>query len=118
MSDRYPGYDVLAKRSSQSWNEQTRRVIDERLAMDPEAHGFFTDVEWLILKAVCARIVPQPPDRSRPVPLAAMIDQKLTANATDGYRDARLPPLREAWRRGLHALDAEARVLHMAPSAN
>jgi Gluconate 2-dehydrogenase subunit 3 len=111
MSDRYPGYDVLAKRSSQSWNEQTRRVIDERLAIDPEAHGFFTDVEWLILKAVCARIVPQPPDRSRPVPLAAMIDQKLTANATDGYRDARLPPLREAWRRGLHALDAEARVL-------
>lgn len=111
MSDRYPGYDVLAKRASQSWNDQTRRVIDERLAMDTEAHGFFTDVEWLTVKAVCARIVPQPADRSRPVPLAAMIDQKLVANATDGYRDARLPPLREAWRRGLQALDAEARVL-------
>ena len=32
MPDRYPGYDVLAKRNTPSWNEQTRRVIDQRLA--------------------------------------------------------------------------------------
>lgn len=111
MSDRYPGYDVLAKRNSQSWNAQTRSVIDERLAIDPEAHRFFTDAEWATLQAVCARIVPQPAERARPVPIAAMIDQKLVADSGDGYRDARLPPLRETWRRGLLALDAEARVL-------
>lgn len=109
MSDRYPGYDVLAKRNSQSWNSQTRHVIDERLAIDPEAHRFFTDAEWAILQAVCARIVPQPAARARPVPIAAMIDQKLVADSGDGYRDTRLPPLRETWRRGLLALDAEAR---------
>ena len=33
MSERYPGYDVLAKRHSPSWNEQTRQVIDRRLAI-------------------------------------------------------------------------------------
>ena len=30
--DRYPGYDVLTKRDTPSWNEQTRAVIDARLA--------------------------------------------------------------------------------------
>ncbi len=65
----------------------------------------------MTLKAVCARIVPQPPERVRPAPIAAMVDRKLAANNGDGYRDARLPPLREAWRRALRALDAEARAL-------
>jgi hypothetical protein len=115
MSDRYPGYDVLAKRSSPSWNEQTRAVIDERLNLDPRAHRFFTDSEWLTLEAVCRRIIPQPPSRSTPVPIAAMIDVKLFENGGDGYRDARLPPMREAWRRALRALDAESLESYGAP---
>ena len=61
------------------------------------------------LDAVCGRIVPQPKTRP-PVPIAAMVDAKLFENHGDGYRDYRLPPLREAWRRGLKAIDAEARA--------
>ena len=34
----------------------------------------------------------------------------------DGYRDARLPPLRDAWRTGLAALDAESRTRFGLPS--
>ena len=41
MPERYPGYDVLAKRYTPSWNEQTRRVIDARLAVPAEPR-FFT----------------------------------------------------------------------------
>lgn len=108
MRERYPGYDVLSKRHSPSWNEQTRKVIDARLAIDPESHAFCSEAEWLTLKAVCGRIVPQPGRRERPVPLAAMLDRKLFEGFGDGYRDARLPPARDAWRRGLRALDAEA----------
>lgn len=108
MSGRFPGYDVLAKRHTPSWNEKTRRVIDQRLAMPREAR-FFDSEEWRTLEAVCARIVPQPATRA-PVPLAAMIDTKLFEHRGDGYRDHRLPPMGEAWKRGLHALDAEARV--------
>ncbi|HEX5313871.1 MAG TPA: gluconate 2-dehydrogenase subunit 3 family protein [Gammaproteobacteria bacterium] len=110
MPERYPGYDVLAKRDSPSWNEPTRRVIAERLAIADEPH-FFTTAEWRTLTAICARIVPQPPTRT-PVPIAAMVDRKLTRDARDGYRQASLPPLREAWRRGLAALDAAARERH------
>jgi hypothetical protein len=110
MADRYPGYDVLNKRNSASWNDQTRAVIDERMAIDPDKHEFFTEDEWPTLRAICARIVPQPPDRTHPAPIAAMVDEKLHANSGDGYRDARLPPMREAWRRGLAAIDAEAKT--------
>lgn len=112
MPERYPGYDVLNKRNSQSWNDQTRAVIDERLAIDPERHDFFTEAEWPTLRAVCDRIVPQTVARPRPVPLAAMIDQKMRASGSEGYRYAELPPMRDAWRRGLAALDAEAKERH------
>jgi hypothetical protein len=112
MADRYPGYDVLSKRHSMSWNDQTRAVIDARLAIDPEKHEFFTAAEWPTLRALCDRIVPQTVARPHYVPLAAMIDEKLQGTASDGYRYAELPPMREAWHRGLAALDAEAKARH------
>jgi hypothetical protein len=111
VTERYPGYDVLAKRGSASWNDKTRVVIDERLALDPEQHRALDEGEWLTLKAICARIAPPPADKP-PIPVAAMIDAKIAARTSDGYRDARLPPVDEAWRRGLAALDAEARSQH------
>jgi hypothetical protein len=110
MNDRYPGYNVLAKRNSVSWNDQTRRVIDARMALDANAHAFFNDDEWPIVVAICRRIVPQPPDRLEPAPHAAMVDAKLHEDAREGFRDARLPPQREAWRRAVNAFDAEART--------
>jgi Gluconate 2-dehydrogenase subunit 3 len=110
MSERYPDYDVLAKRHTPSWNEQTRRVIDQRLAL-PREPRFLAEAEWRTLEAVCGRIMPQPKTRP-PVPTAAMVDTKLFENHGDGYRDHRLPPLREAWHRGLRAIDTEARRRH------
>ena len=110
MTDRYPGYDVLSKRGSPSWNDATRQVIDRRLAIAREPR-FFSASEWRILAAVCERIMPQPPDRP-PVPLAAFVDQKMADGALDGYRYATLPPQGEAWRRGLAALDEASHAEH------
>ncbi|MGN6525937.1 MAG: gluconate 2-dehydrogenase subunit 3 family protein [Burkholderiaceae bacterium] len=110
MTERFPGYDVLAKRDGPSWNAQTRRVIDRRLATDPGRHDFLDDAAWATLRALCERIVPQPPTRPGRIPVAALVDARLQEGAPEGYRDARLPPLREAWRRGLAALDAEAQA--------
>ena len=112
MRDRYPSYDVMAKRHTPSWNEQTRRAIDHRLSL-PRTPDFFTEDEWLTLNAICDRIVPQPKNRP-PIPVAAMIDHKISKNMLDGYRNAKLPPLPEAWRRGLHATDVEAEQRHGA----
>lgn len=106
--NRYPGYDVLAKREGLSWNDATRRTIDARLSL-PRVPRFFTPAEWLTLQALCERIVPQPQDPD-PVPLAAMLDARLLSGRTDGFRRAVLPQQDEAWRRGLAALEAEART--------
>jgi Gluconate 2-dehydrogenase subunit 3 len=110
MSARYPDYDVLAKRHTPSWNEKTRRVIDQRLAV-PREPRFLSSEAFRTLEAICARIVPQPGTRP-PIPVAALIDNKLFKDKRDGYRDHRLPPLQKAWRRGLRALDTEARARH------
>ena len=107
---RYPGYDVLSKRTGPSWNEPTRRVVTRRLAIDQVPH-FFTASEFQTVTAVAARIVPQPPARS-PVPVAALVDRKLHQGASDGYRVAGMPREREAWRRGLRALDVETETAY------
>ncbi|MBK8210102.1 MAG: gluconate 2-dehydrogenase subunit 3 family protein [Rhodospirillales bacterium] len=108
--DRYPGYDVLRKRDTPSWNDVTRRVIDARLAISDRPR-FLSETDWATLQAICERVVPQPPDRPA-IPVAALVDDKLCRDDGDGYRNAKLPRLREAWQRGLRAIDAEARVAH------
>jgi len=110
MAERYPGYDVLAKRRSPSWDEVTRRVVARRLAV-ASAPRFFSGQEWPTITAICERILPQPAHRP-PVPIAALIDDKLFGGHLDGYRRAELPPQGEAWRRGLAATDAEAKEAH------
>jgi Gluconate 2-dehydrogenase subunit 3 len=110
MTDRYPGYNVLSKRESPSWNEQTREIIDARVGLDPQFHRFCDEAEWKALCAVCAQIIPQPAERVSKAPIAAMIDDKLYSGKGDGYRDARLPEQGEAWRKGLAAIDAEAMI--------
>jgi choline dehydrogenase-like flavoprotein len=112
LPERYPGYDVLAKRDSPSWNEKTRRTIEERLALDPDHHTFFTDVQWPTVRAVCARITAEERGRAARVPVAAMLDAKLASDSRDGYRDSRLPAQREAWSRALSALDEESARRH------
>ena len=104
--DRYPGYDVLAKRLGPSWNEQTRRVITARLSIGLEPRFFTTD-EFQTVFAIAARIVPQPAARP-PVPVAALVDEKLFRGALDGYRGIGMPRNGAAWRLGLKATDAEA----------
>lgn len=120
MTERFPGYDVLDRRHTESWNEKTRQVIDRRLAVYVGPR-FFDEAEWQTLCAVCARILPQPADRP-PVPLAAYVDQKLLENRGDGYQYLPLPKQGDAWKQGLKALDEIAVAkrgarFHSLPSA-
>ena len=107
---RYPGYDVLAKRDTPSWDAVTRDVIERRLAV-PQEPRFFSFEEWAVADAVCRRILPQPADRP-PVPLAALLDAKLLADVGDGFREPDMPYMREAWKQGIAAIEAECRTRH------
>ncbi|AIO30934.1 gluconate 2-dehydrogenase subunit 3 family protein [Burkholderia pseudomultivorans] len=113
---RYAGYDVLAKRDTPSWNDATRRAIDARLKVAATAPRHLDVERFATLGALCARIVPS--GGAGAVPTAALLDARLAANEGDGFRDARLPPLRDAWRIGLAALDAMAQRAHGRPFAS
>src|SRR4051812_14344508 len=95
-NDRFPGYDVLSKRRSPSWNEVTRQVVNRRLAV-PRQPRYSNAEEFVTLEAICDRILPQPKHRPK-VPLAAYVDARLSDGPGDGYRFADLPEAADAWR--------------------
>lgn len=110
MTERYPGYDVLRKRAGLSWNEPTRRAVDERLAA-PREPRYFTPEEWAVLDRLCGRILPQPKDRP-PIPLAALIDGKMLRMGETGTRIEPMPWDGPAWKQALAALQEEALAAH------
>ncbi|HEX2079877.1 MAG TPA: gluconate 2-dehydrogenase subunit 3 family protein [Longimicrobium sp.] len=103
----YPGYDIRAKASSPSWDEVTRRVVDQRVNAVP-GREFLSEAEWRTLEAVCARLIPQPDRGDEPIPIVPWIDHALCRGEGDGYRYADMPPGRDAWRLGLEGLEAES----------
>ena len=107
--NRFPRYNVLDKWDTPSWNEQTRAVVKKRLEEIPPRR-FFGEAEWEILDAVCDRLIPQPDRPHDKVPIVPFIDERLHENKGNGYRYEDMPPQREAWRIGIHAIDQEARA--------
>ena len=108
MTDPFPTYDVLAKRNTPSWDDQTREVVDRRLAL-PIAEGVLSDTQLATLRAIAARMCPDPPERPATTALA-MVMHKIAKDQGDGHRLDCLPRTAECWRRGLDAIDAEARL--------
>jgi hypothetical protein len=107
MRTPYPGYDVLSKWRSPSFNDATRQVLTARLA-EPPRFRFFDGHEARLLQAIVERLIPQP-DRLDPIPLARWIDRYLFEGQDQGYREAGTPPRADAWRRGLAGIDGEAK---------
>ena len=105
--EKFPGYDVLDKRWTPSWNDKTREVVDKRMSIHVGPR-FFDEAEWSTLCAVCERILPQPADRPA-VPLPAYIDHKCLNRSEEGYQYLPLPEDRIAWKRGLKGLEAIAK---------
>jgi len=114
LGSRYSEYDVLEKWGTADWDNQTREVVRNRVDHVPP-YRFFTPDESRLLESIVERIIPQP-DRptAAHVPVAPWIDNKVYEDQRDGYRYEELPTLRDAWRRGLGAIDALARERHGA----
>ena len=112
---RFHGYDVLAKWDSPSFDDVTRGVLAHRLDAVPPRRWLTAD-EWALLDAINARLLPQP-EREHPIPITPWIDAMLSEDRGEGFRHPDMPPLRDAWRQGLAAVDDEARRLHDLPFA-
>jgi len=110
----YAGYDVLDKWSTVSFDDTTRRVLQQRLAAPPPRRTF-TLAELRTLDAACARLLATEPGCP---PIALAIDADLFEGRREGYRHPDMPPVEVAWHRGLAGLDAEARRRHGAAFAD
>ena len=87
----YPDYRVLEKWDSPSFNEQTRRVVADRLENVPERR-FFDQDTYALLRSVVDCILPQP-ERSEAerIPVEAWIDAQLESGKANGTRFAGTP---------------------------
>lgn len=115
-----PGYYARYKTMAQkkSWDEATRKVVTERVGKVPYVR-FFSSDEALILAAMIDRVMPQDdraPDRI--IPILPVIDERLFKNVLNGFRYEDMPPDREAYRLGIHAIDEMARARFHQSLAN
>lgn len=111
----YPGWDVLSKWSTPSFNDQTREVLNRRV--DPPAPHALDRESYLTLNALCERVIPQHEDTQGPppAPIAPWIDAAIAGGRSSGTRYDGMPDTPTAWRRGLAALDAEAQQRRSQP---
>ncbi len=90
--------------------DATRAAVSTRLAtpqvIEPR---FFTSESLVTLRAVCARLVPQPHPGA--VDIAGAIDTRLADGIGDGWRYDAMPSDGEAYERGLVGLDETAREM-------
>jgi gluconate 2-dehydrogenase gamma chain len=109
MSDRgtptYPAGTMQALLTTDLVTPQTRRVLAQRLKSPPiDCPPVLDPTELATLRAVCARLIPQP-DRAEPIDLAAAVHDRLARNEGNGWRYAAMPPDLEAYRLGVLGLD-------------
>jgi Gluconate 2-dehydrogenase subunit 3 len=99
---RFPGFDVLGQ--ARYWDQVTADVVTARTG-PPPAVKFFTGPEEACARALLNLLTGQ--DGST-VPVLEMVDSRLAAGETDGWRYADMPEDGQAWRDTLSYLDADA----------
>ena len=104
---RFPGFDVLDE--VERWDDVTAGVVLSRLDPQPEM-TFFTPEEQATASALFDRLLAQNDEPK--VPVLQLVDHRLSAGETDGWRYEDMPEDGEAWRRTLAALDDDARGRH------
>ena len=103
MENRFPGFDVMAQAGH--WDPVTAGVVTARLGA-PEALKFFTEPEAATTAALVNLITGQ--QDAPAVPVMEMIDARLAAGQTDGWRYEDMPEDAQAWRDTLANLDSDA----------
>lgn len=111
----YPRGTVRALLATDLVTDATRAALTARLASPTVVQpAFFTGPEFILLRAVCARLLTGQGETHR-IDVAGGIDAQLAAGSGDGWRFAALPADGMAHRAGLAGIDRTARALHGAP---
>jgi len=106
---RFPGFDVLGQ--ARHWDEVTAEAVLARTGPSA-AVKFFTEAEESCARALLNLLTGQDErDGELAVPVLEMVDSRLAAGETDGWRYDDMPEDGQAWRNTLVLLDADARQL-------
>jgi Gluconate 2-dehydrogenase subunit 3 len=105
VSARFPGFDPLGQ--APHWDQVTADLVTARCGPAPGL-TFFTPAERACAGALLDQLTGQ--CGARIVPVLAMVDARLAAGETDGWRYADLPEDGQAWRDSLACLDKDASV--------
>jgi hypothetical protein len=105
-SGRFPGLDILGQ--ARHWDQATAAVVLARTGR-PSGPWFFTEQETCCARALLNLLTGQDEqDGELAVPVLEMIDSRLAAGETDGWRYEDMPEDGQAWRDTLAYLDADA----------
>lgn len=109
----YREYSTLGQQKA--WDETTRKTVVERVHPNWEIR-FFNAADAELLSAMIDRLVPQD-DRAedRTIPILPSIDKRLYKNGLNGFRYEDMPPDREAYHRGLKAIEEMSQQRFGAP---
>ena len=105
MDDRFRGFDALGQ--APHWDQVTAEVVVSRCGPPPEMK-FFTEAERSCAAALLDHLTGQLGEPR--VPVLQMIDARLAAGETDGWRYDDMPEDGQAWRDTLSYLDADAKA--------
>ena len=113
---RFPGFDVLDQ--VPHWDRVTADVVLARTC-SPPAVKFFTESEESCARALLNLLTGQDGHEGElAVPVLEMVDARLAAGETDGWRYDDMPEDGQAWRNTLTLLDADAHQLSGAAFAD
>jgi Gluconate 2-dehydrogenase subunit 3 len=101
---RFPGFDVLSQTGR--WDPVTADLIAARIG-PPQPPQFFTATEQAAAAALLNQLTGQC-DEPLEVSIVEMVDARLAAGETDGWRYADMPEDGQAWRDTLGYLDKDA----------
>ena len=106
--DRFPGFEVLSQ--AEHWDQVTADAITARVGPRPGPR-FFNGREEACARALLNLLTGQDEQHDElTVPVLEMVDARLTAGETDGWRYDDMPEDGQAWRETLAYLDADAEV--------
>ncbi|MCK8491947.1 gluconate 2-dehydrogenase subunit 3 family protein [Spirosoma sp. RP8] len=117
MHFHYPPGTVRALLNTNEVTEATRQALLERLNALPRQPTFFSNDEFVLLQAICDRLIPQD-DRPEPVRIADSIDERLSQNKANGWRYDIMPNDGDAYKLGLQGINESAMILHQQPFLN
>ena len=104
--DRFPGFKVLSQAGH--WDQVTADAVTARVGPPPVPKFFSGPEKACALTLVNLLTGQNGKDDELAVPVFEMVDARLTAGETDGWRYDDMPEDGEAWRETLAYLDADA----------